>query len=239
MSAIKLLEGKIDVVEDDGILLHKWCGLRFEYFSEDRKNYVCYEYKWADLEIDDLNDFRLNLIEEPNCTNNEWYQISNGNLCGDVGSVNCHFANEDLERRYYEIEENDTSLYPDEIFNMVMAESDYGKDQEVGEFAQDHDFWIRLDKDHQAMIDAFSPYIVKSEEPIHTCHEIGYDEDGAMDYCLQDDFFDQNDPDPDSKYRFVVTKEKEITDEDDEKLGLRDWLWRIEVYERGVSDEEI
>lgn len=79
--------------------------------------------------------------------------------------------------------------------------------------------------------------IVKSEEPIHTCYEIGRDEDGAMDYCLQDDFFDQNDPDPDSKYRFVATKEKEITDEDDEKAGLKDWLWRIEVYERGTTNE--
>jgi len=77
----------------------------------------------------------------------------------------------------------------------------------------------------------------ESEEPVHTCYEIGRDEDGAMDYCLQDDFFDQDDPDPDSKYRFVVTKEKEITDEDDEKLGLRDWLWRIEVYEKGTTNE--
>jgi len=77
----------------------------------------------------------------------------------------------------------------------------------------------------------------ESEEPVHTCYEIGRDEDGAMDYCLQDDFFDQDDPDPDSKYRFVVTKEKEITDEDDEKLGLRDWLWRIQVYEKGTTNE--
>lgn len=81
--------------------------------------------------------------------------------------------------------------------------------------------------------------IVKSEEPIHTCYEIGRDEDGAMDYYLQDDFFDQDDYylDPDSKYRFVATKEKEITDEDDEKAGLKDWLWRIEVYERGTTNE--
>ena len=161
MSEIKFLEGKIDVVEGDGILLHKWCGWRFEYFSEDRKNYVCYEYKWANLEIEDLNDFRLTLIEDKDCPNEKLYQISNGNICGDVGSQECHFANEDLERRYYEIEENDPSLFPDEIFNIIMAESDYGKDQEVGEFAQENDYWIRLG--YQAMIDAFSPYIVKEE----------------------------------------------------------------------------
>ena len=237
MSEVELQERKIDIVEDQEIALYKWCGWRYEYFSEDRKNYVCYEYKWADLIIEDLNDFKLTLVEEQDCPNEKLYKISNGYILGVTGSVVCHFANEDLEHGYYEIEENDPSLYPDEIYDMVMAESDYGKDQEVGEFAQEHDFWIRLDKDHQAMIDAFSPYIVKSEEPIHTCYEIARDEDGAMDYCLQDNFFDQNDPDPDSKYRFVVTKEKEITDEDDEKLGLRDWLWRIEVYEREVTDE--
>ena len=163
MSDVELPERKIDIVEDQGIDLYKWCGWRFEYFSEDRKNYVCYEYKWANLEIEDLNDFRLTLIKERDCPNENLYQISNGNICGEVGSVECHFANEDLERRYYEIEENDPSLFPDEIYNIIMAESDYGKDQEVGEFAQDHDFWIRLG--YQAMIDAFSPYIVKSEEP--------------------------------------------------------------------------
>tara|TARA_R100001460_G_scaffold29424_1_gene58586 strand:- start:2859 stop:3362 length:504 start_codon:yes stop_codon:yes gene_type:complete len=161
MSEIELQERKIDIVEDQEISLYKWCGWRFEYFSEDRKNYVCYEYKWAELIIEDLNDFKLTLIKERDCPNENLYQISNGYILGVVGSVECHFANEDLERRYYEIEENDPSLHPDEIYNIIMAESDYGKDQEVGEFAQDHDFWIRLG--YQAMIDAFSPYIVKEE----------------------------------------------------------------------------
>ena len=67
---------------------------------------------------------------------------------------------------------------------------------------------------------------------IHTGLEIGYVKWGALDYFhdgTDDKYIDEN------KYRVVATKEKEITDEADIKLGLRDWTWRIKVY----SKEEV
>ena len=62
---------------------------------------------------------------------------------------------------------------------------------------------------------------------IHTGLEIGYVKWGALDYFhdgTDDKYIDEN------KYRVVATKEKEITDEADIKLGLRDWTWRVDVY---------
>lgn len=67
-------------------------------------------------------------------------------------------------------------------------------------------------------------------EPIHTGYEIGYSKEGALDYFWQDEkteFFDE------TKHQVKITKTKEITDEEDVKLGLRDWLWKIEIFNKG------
>jgi len=67
-------------------------------------------------------------------------------------------------------------------------------------------------------------------EPIYTGYEIGYSKTGALDYFWQDEkteFFDE------TKHQVKITKTKEITDEEDVKLGLRDWLWKIEIFNRG------
>ena len=62
---------------------------------------------------------------------------------------------------------------------------------------------------------------------IHTAQETATEECFCLEYFddgTDNKYIDEN------KYRVVATKEKEITDEADIKLGLRDWTWRIKVY---------
>jgi len=40
-----------------------------------------------------------------------------------------------------------------------------------------------------------------------------------------------------SKYKVVSTKWREITDEEDLKLGLKDWEWKIQVYIIGEKND--
>ena len=73
------------------------------------------------------------------------------------------------------------------------------------------------------------------DEPLYVGYEIGYDKDGALDYFWQDlntEFFDE------SKHKIRITKYKEITDEEDEKLGMRDWLWKIEIFYKKKKNED-
>tara|TARA_R100001086_G_C11835147_1_gene257621 strand:+ start:960 stop:1181 length:222 start_codon:yes stop_codon:yes gene_type:complete len=71
-------------------------------------------------------------------------------------------------------------------------------------------------------------------EPIYVGYEIGYDKDGALDYFWQDErteFFDK------TKHQVRLTKYKEITDEEDKKLGMRDWVWQIEIFNKGDKND--
>jgi len=64
---------------------------------------------------------------------------------------------------------------------------------------------------------------------LYVGYEIGYDKDGALDYFWQDEkteFFDE------AKHTVKATKVKDITDEEDQKLGLQDWLWKIEIFKK-------
>tara|TARA_R110002020_G_scaffold63022_1_gene168089 strand:+ start:327 stop:557 length:231 start_codon:yes stop_codon:yes gene_type:complete len=66
-------------------------------------------------------------------------------------------------------------------------------------------------------------------EPIHTSWEIGYEKEGALDYFhdgSEGKYLDEN------KYKLVITQGKEITDEDDEARGLKDYEWEVEVFLR-------
>lgn len=62
---------------------------------------------------------------------------------------------------------------------------------------------------------------------IHTGYETGSSKGSALD-CFHDTtnfkYIDE------TKYRIVLHKEKEITDDFDESQGLRDWEWYIEVF---------
>jgi len=63
---------------------------------------------------------------------------------------------------------------------------------------------------------------------IHTSFEIGYKESGALDYfhdVTSNKYLDKN------RYKVVSTRGKEITDDLDISLGLKDYEWRIEVYD--------
>tara|TARA_R100000655_G_scaffold2490_1_gene10026 strand:- start:50 stop:271 length:222 start_codon:yes stop_codon:yes gene_type:complete len=69
---------------------------------------------------------------------------------------------------------------------------------------------------------------------IYVGYEIGYDREGALDYFFQDEkteFYDK------TKHKIKTTKIKDITDAEDEKIGLQDWLWKIEIFNKEVSDE--
>ena len=69
---------------------------------------------------------------------------------------------------------------------------------------------------------------------IHTGLEIGYEKSSALDYFhdgTDNKYIDEN------KYKVVATKEKEITDEEDIKLNLKDYEWRVDVYLK-VQDNE-
>ena len=69
---------------------------------------------------------------------------------------------------------------------------------------------------------------------IHTGLEIGYEKSSALDYFhdgTDNRYIDEN------KYKVVATKEKEITDEEQIKEGLRDWLWRVDVYLQESSND--
>ena len=48
---------------------------------------------------------------------------------------------------------------------------------------------------------------------------------------IYDEIIDEN------KYKVVATREKEITDEEQIKEGLRDWLWRVDVYLQESSND--
>jgi hypothetical protein len=148
--------GKIQVVvkEDQEIPIYKWCAFSFEYFTADRKNYICYEYKWAQLSVDSLDDFSLTPVPD---TNNEWFVIEGGDISGDVGGETHHFANEELEERFDEIYgAEDCDLYSDEIFWEIVK--DYPT-----ETMEDYECWLRLDPEHKEMIEAFSPYIKEAD----------------------------------------------------------------------------
>ena len=59
--------------------------------------------------------------------------------------------------------------------------------------------------------------------------EIGYDKNGALDYFWQDlntKFYDEK------KHKVKATKVKNISDEEDQELGLQDWLWKIEIFKK-------
>jgi len=149
------MSDKIKVIEDTEIPIYKWCGLFFEHFTADRKNYICYEYKWGDLYIPSLDDFSLTPIIEPNCTSAEWFVVEGGDICGQVGSENYHFANEELEKEFYtlfESESGERPLHPDEVFWEIVK--DYPTDT-----LEDYEHWLRLDPEHKEMVKAFSPYI--------------------------------------------------------------------------------
>jgi len=71
-------------------------------------------------------------------------------------------------------------------------------------------------------------------KPLKTTYEIGYERWSAIDYfhdTTSNKYVDE------SKYTIKAIKYKEITDKDDQKLGLKDWLWKVKVYEREVNDE--
>jgi len=64
---------------------------------------------------------------------------------------------------------------------------------------------------------------------IYVGYEIGYDREGALDYFWQNEktkFYDE------AKHIVKASKVKNITDAEDEKLGLQDWLWRIEIFNK-------
>lgn len=68
---------------------------------------------------------------------------------------------------------------------------------------------------------------------IHTGFEIGYQKAGALDYFhdgTDNQYLNEN------QYKVVAIRGKEITDELDDQLGLKDYLWRIEVFEE-VNNE--
>jgi hypothetical protein len=68
------------------------------------------------------------------------------------------------------------------------------------------------------------------KKPIYECYEIGYEKLASIDY-----FHDGTDQqyEDETLYEIVSTKFKEITDEDDLANGLRDWLWKIQVFNKG------
>ena len=151
---------KIKVIEDTEISIYKWCGLFFEHFTADRENYICYEYKWGDLYIPSLDDFSLTLITEPDSTSAEWYLVEGGDICGEVGSENYHFANEELEKEFYKLYESESEespLHPDEVFWEVLK--DYPTDT-----LEDYEYWLRLDPEHKEMVKAFTPFIRMENE---------------------------------------------------------------------------
>ena len=145
---------QIKLADETETPIYKWCGLFFEYFTADRKNYICYEYKWSDLYVHSLKDFSLTPVPDTN----HWFIMEGGAIGGEVGSEVAYFANDDLEKRFEELSESDVGkyLYPDEIaWNVV---------QDYPEPLEDYVYWLKLDPDHKQMIDVFSPYIVKGGE---------------------------------------------------------------------------
>ena len=62
---------------------------------------------------------------------------------------------------------------------------------------------------------------------IHTTKEIATEECFCLEYFddgTDNKYIDEN------KYKVVATKEKEITDAEQMKEGVKDWLWRVDVY---------
>ncbi len=70
---------------------------------------------------------------------------------------------------------------------------------------------------------------------IYTSYEEGYEKSASIDY-----FHDGTDQqyEDETKYEIVSTKYKEITDEEDMANGLKDWLWRVEVFSKKESEDE-
>ena len=67
------------------------------------------------------------------------------------------------------------------------------------------------------------------DEALYVGYEIGYYKETALDYFWQDEktvFYDE------AKHIVKATKVKDITDEEDERLGLQDWLWKIEIFNK-------
>ena len=68
-----------------------------------------------------------------------------------------------------------------------------------------------------------------NDRALYVGYEVGYDKDGALDYFWQDEkteFFDE------VKHTVIATKVKDISDEEDQELGLQDWLWKIEIFNK-------
>ena len=154
------MSDKIKVIEDTEISIYKWCGLFFEHFTADRKNYICYEYKWGDLYIPSLDDFSLTLPPAPISPSREWYIVEGGDICGEIGSENYHFANEELEKELYKLYESESEerpLHPDEVFWEVVK--DYPTDT-----LEDYEYWLRLDPEHKEMVKAFTPFILEGKD---------------------------------------------------------------------------
>jgi len=62
---------------------------------------------------------------------------------------------------------------------------------------------------------------------IHTTKETATEECFCLEYFddgTDNKYIDEN------KYKVVATREKEITDEEDIKLNLKDYEWRLDVY---------
>ena len=70
---------------------------------------------------------------------------------------------------------------------------------------------------------------------IYTSYEVGYDEWASIDYFHSGT--DQQYEDK-TKYEIVSTKYKEITDGEDMTNGLKDWLWRVEVFSKKEEEDE-
>jgi hypothetical protein len=73
-----------------------------------------------------------------------------------------------------------------------------------------------------------------SKKPIYESYEIGYEKWASIDY-----FHDGTDQqyEDETKYEVVSTKYKEITDEEDIANNLKDWLWKVQVFNKGETDD--
>tara|TARA_R100000388_G_C7177306_1_gene126911 strand:- start:478 stop:705 length:228 start_codon:yes stop_codon:yes gene_type:complete len=73
------------------------------------------------------------------------------------------------------------------------------------------------------------------KKPIYESYEVGYEKSASIDYFhegTEEKYVDKN------IYKIVSTKYKEITDQDDLENGLRDWLWRVQVFLRELQNQE-
>ena len=70
-----------------------------------------------------------------------------------------------------------------------------------------------------------------SKKPIYESYAVGYEKWASIDYFhegTEEKYIDKN------IYKIVSTKFKEISDEEDKANGLKDWLWKVQVFNKGV-----